>query len=193
MIFLFLILWVGISEQKLPGVTTALPEVTRTSAQLEERTSWSPTTFKIHEESIQTESDVTTKSLKLNQPEVTIKPEVITEPVLTTNPDVTPSEEIKMTGVLIRGARPDYNERPYTDQTSKQTQPDLSTKSLKLNEPEVITEKVTMTKPEVTTSEETKMTRVLVRGARPDYNEDGTVNTFGQYIGGILILLMSLK
>ena len=199
MIFLFLILWVGISEQKLPEETTSSPEVAATSAQLEERTSFSPTTFKIYEESIQTESDVSTKSLKLSEPEVTLKPEVLTEPVPTTKPEVTPSEETKMTGVLIRSARPEYSDRPNTDPTTKQAQPDLSTKSLKLHEPEVtikhgvIAEKVHKTEPEVTPSEETEMTGVLMKGVRPDYNEDGTANTFGQYIERILILLMSLK
>ena len=184
MIFLFLILWVGISEQKLPEETTSSPEVAATSAQLEERTSFSPTTFKIYEESIQTESDVSTKSLKLSEPEVTLKPEVLTEPVPTTKPEET---------------RPEYSDRPNTDPTTKQAQPDLSTKSLKLHEPEVtikhgvITEKVPITEPEVTPSEETEMTGVLMKGVRPDYNEDGTANTFGQYIERILILLMSLK
>ena len=184
MIFLFLILWVGISEQKLPEETTSSPEVAATSAQLEERTSFSPTTFKIYEESIQTESDVSTKSLKLSEPEVTLKPEVLTEPVPTTKPEVT---------------RPEYSDRPNTDPTTKQAQPDLSTKSLKLHEPEVtikhgvIAEKVHKTEPEVTPSEETEMTGVLMKGVRPDYNEDGTANTFGQYIERILILLMSLK
>ena len=197
MIFLFLILSVGISEQKLPEETTTSPEVAATSAQLER--TWSPTTLKIYEESIQTESDVSTKSLKLSEPEVTLKPEVLTEPVPTTKPEVTPSEQTKMTGVLIRGALSEYSDRPNTDPTTKQAQRDLSTKSLKLHEPEVtikhevITEKVPITEPEVTSLEETRMPGVLMKGVRPDYNEDGTANTFGQYIERILILLMSLK
>ena len=38
---------------------------------------------------------------------------------------------------------------------------------------------------EVKPSVTTKLTGVSIRGARPDYNEDGTVNTFGQYIGWV--------
>ena len=125
MIFLILILWVGISEQRSPEVQlrpeveTRSAEVTVTSVQLE-RTEWSPTTIKIHEQSMHTQPEVTTQPTK---PEVTVKP--------------------------------------------------------------VVTETVIMSKPEVKPSETTKLIGVSIRGARPDYNEDGTVNTFGQYIGGV--------
>ena len=125
MIFLILILRVGISEQRSPEVQlppeaeTTSAQVTVTSVQLE-RTEWSPTTIKIHEQSMHTQPEVTTQPTK---PEVTVKP--------------------------------------------------------------VVTETVIMSKPEVKPSETTKLIGVSIRGARPDYNEDGTVNTFGQYIGGV--------
>ena len=112
MIFLILILWVGISEQRSPEVQlrpeveTTSAEVTVTSVQLE-RTEWSPTTVKIHEQSMHTQPEVTTQP---TEPEVTVKPVVITETVIMSKPEVKPSETTKLTGVSIRGARPDYNE-----------------------------------------------------------------------------------
>ena len=110
MIFLILILWVGISEQRSPEVqldvrpevrpeVTTSAQVTVTSVELE-RTEWSPTTVKIHEQSIQTQAE----------PEVTAEPVVMTEAVIMSKPEVKPSETTKLTGVSIRGARPDYNE-----------------------------------------------------------------------------------
>ena len=111
MIFLILILWVGISEQRSPEVQlrpeveTRSAEVTVTSVQLE-RTEWSPTTIKIHEQSMHTQPEVTTQPTK---PEVTVKP-VVTETVIMSKPEVKPSETTKLIGVSIRGARPDYNE-----------------------------------------------------------------------------------
>ena len=114
MIFLILILWVGISEQRSPEVqlkvrpevATTSPQVTVTSVQLE-RTEWSPTTVKIHEQSIQTRPDVTTQP---TESDVTVEPVVMTEAVIMSKPEVKPSETTKLTGVSIRGARPDYNE-----------------------------------------------------------------------------------
>ena len=112
MIFLILILWVGISEQRSPEVQLP-PEVETTSAQVTvtsvqlERTEWSPTTVKIHEQSIHTQPEVTTQP---TEPEVTVKPVVITETVIMSKPEVKPSETTKLIGVSIRGARPDYNE-----------------------------------------------------------------------------------
>ena len=113
MIFLILILWVGISEQRSPEVqlkvrpevATTSPQVTVTSVQLE-RTEWSPTTVKIHEQSIQTRPDVTTQP---TESDVTVEPVVMTEAVIMSKPEVKPSEITKLTGVSIRGARPDYN------------------------------------------------------------------------------------
>ena len=117
MIFLILILWVGISEQRSPEVqldvrpevrpeVTTSAQVTVTSVELE-RTEWSPTTVKIHEQSIQTKPDVSTQPA---EPEVTVEPVVMTEAVIMSKPEVKPSETTKLTGVSIRGARPDYNE-----------------------------------------------------------------------------------
>ena len=114
MIFLILILWVGISEQRSPEVQlkvrpeveTTSPQVTVTSVQLE-RTEWSPTTVKIHEQSIHTKPDVTTQP---TESDVTVEPVVMTEAVIMSKPEVKPSETTKLTGVSIRGARPDYNE-----------------------------------------------------------------------------------
>lgn len=105
MIFLILILWVGISEQRSPEVTTSA-QVTVTSVELV-RTEWSPTTVKIHEQSMQTQPDVSTQPA---EPEVTVEPVVMTEVVIMSKPEVKPSETPKLTGVSIRGARPDYNE-----------------------------------------------------------------------------------
>ena len=113
MIFLILILWVGISEQRSPEVqlevrpeVTTSSQVTVTSVELE-RTEWSPTTVKIHEQSIQTKPDVSTQPA---EPDVTVEPVVMTEAVVMSKPEVKPSETTKLTGVSIRGARPDYNE-----------------------------------------------------------------------------------
>lgn len=105
MIFLILILWVGMSEQRSLEVTTSA-QVTVTSVELV-RTEWSPTTVKIHEQSMQTQPDVSTQPA---EPEVTVEPVVITEVVIMSKPEVKPSETPKLTGVSIRGARPDYNE-----------------------------------------------------------------------------------
>lgn len=138
MIFLILILWVAISEQRFaevqPEVATKSELVTRTSVPLMERTEFSPTTFKIHEESnaqsTQTLPDVT-EQFKLNRPEVTTQ-------TTSNKPEVTA-------------------------------------------EPGVISEPVT--KPATRPSKANQLSRKFLRGARPDYNEDGTVNVFGQYIG----------
>ena len=73
MIFLILILWIGISEQRSPEVQLR-PEVETTSAEVtvtsvqRERTEWSPTTVKSHEQSMHTQPDVT---IQPTEPEVT--------------------------------------------------------------------------------------------------------------------------